>query len=297
VRAALFYAPGDVRVEEVPRPEPRGGDVLVQVQVALTDGTDLKAFRRGHPLLLGELPAPFGHEFCGVTEDGRRVVAANSDGDRANLRLLNGAYAEWLLVPEPIARVNLLPVPDGLASEVAAMIEPLACCLHGVARGGVHEGDTVAVVGTGPIGLMLCACIADAGARPVAIGRRAELAREFGAQPGDGRGADVVIEAAGTEQAWRDALALARPGGTVVLFGGLERGAAVAVDAFRLHYEELTLRGAFHHTPATVRSALVFLASGAFHWERLVTHSVTLDELPGLLGDPPADLLKAAVYP
>ena len=297
MRAALFYAPGDVRVEEVPRPEPRGGDVLVQVQVALTDGTDLKAFRRGHPLLLGELPAPFGHEFCGVTEDGRRVVAANSDGDRANLRLLNGAYAEWLLVPERIARVNLLPVPDGLASEVAAMIEPLACCLHGVARGGVHEGDTVAVVGTGPIGLMLCACIADAGARPVAIGRRAELAREFGAQPGDGRGADVVIEAAGTEQAWRDALALARPGGTVVLFGGLERGAAVAVDAFRLHYEELTLRGAFHHTPATVRSALVFLASGAFHWERLVTHSVTLDELPGLLGDPPADLLKAAVYP
>ena len=297
MRAALFYAPGDVRVEEVPRPEPRGGDVLVQVQVALTDGTDLKAFRRGHPILLGELPAPFGHEFCGVTEDGRRVVAANSDGDRANLRLLNGAYAEWLLVPEPIARVNLLPVPDGLASEVAAMIEPLACCLHGVARGGVHEGDTVAVVGTGPIGLMLCACIADAGARPVAIGRRAELAREFGAQPGDGRGADVVIEAAGTEQAWRDALALARPGGTVVLFGGLERGAAVAVDAFRLHYEELTLRGAFHHTPATVRSALVFLASGAFPWERLVTHSVTLDELPGLLGDPPADLLKAAVYP
>ena len=297
MRAARFYAPGDVRVEEVPRPEPRGGDVLVQVQVALTDGTDLKAFRRGHPILLGEPPAPFGHEFCGVTEDGRRVVAANSDGDRANLRLLNGAYAEWLLVPEPIARVNLLPVPDGLASEVAAMIEPLACCLHGVERAGVHEGDTVAVVGTGAIGLMLCACIADAGAKPVAIGRRAELAREFGAQPGDGRGADVVIEAAGTEQAWRDALALARPGGTVVFFAGLERGAAVAVDAFRLHYEELTLRGAFHHTPATVRSALVFLASGAFPRKRLVTHSVTLDELPGLLGDPPADLLKAAVYP
>ena len=297
MRAARFYAPGDVRVEDVPRPEPGDGDVLVRVEVALTDGTDLKAFRRGHPLLLGDPPAPFGHEFCGLTKDGRRVVAANSDGDRADLQLLNGAYAEWLLVPERIARINLLPVPDGLADEIAAMVEPLACCLHGIERADVQPGDTVAVVGTGPIGLMLCACVADVGGRPVAIGRRAELARGFGAQPGDGRDADVVIEAAGTEQAWRDALELVRSGGTVVFFGGLERGASVPIDAYRLHYKELTLRGAFHHCPATVRAALVFLASGAYPWERLITHRVALDQLPALLRDPPADLLKAAVYP
>src|SRR5207302_7207873 len=157
VRAARFYAPGDVRVEDVPRPEPGDGDVLVRVEVALTDGTDLKAFRRGHPLLLDDPPAPFGHEFCGLMEDGRRVVAANSDGDRADLQLLNGAYAEWLLVPERIARTNLLPVPDGLGGEIAAMVEPLACCLHGVERAGVQAEDTVAILGTGPIGLMLCA--------------------------------------------------------------------------------------------------------------------------------------------
>ena len=77
VKAALLYAPGDLRVEEVPRPEPGPGDVLVQVEVALTDGTDLKTYRRGHPLLARESPAPFGHEFCGLV-DGRRVVAANS---------------------------------------------------------------------------------------------------------------------------------------------------------------------------------------------------------------------------
>jgi len=65
----------------------------------------------------------------------------------------------------------------------------------------------------------------------------------------------------------------------------------------RLHYEELTLRGAFHHTPRAVRAALVFLASGAFSWERLITHRVSLDELPALFADPPRDLLKAAVYP
>jgi len=311
VRALIFHGPGDVRLEEVPRPEPGPGDVLVEVEVALTDGTDLKAFRRGHPVLLGEPPSPFGHEFCGIdTVSGHRVVSANSApcGECAACRrgqetlcerlypLLNGAYAELLLVPERIARVNLHRVPRGLAPEIAAMVEPLACCLHGVDRAGVEPGQTVAILGAGPIGLMLCACVADAGARPVVVGGRPErraLAPLFGSTPGDGRGADVVIEAAGTEQAWRDAVELVRPGGTVLFFGGRE----LAVDTFRLHYEELTLRGAFHHTPRTVRAALAFLASGARPWERLVTHEVSLEGVPGLLADPPPGLLKAAVRP
>jgi len=125
VRAALLYAPGDLRVEEVPRPEPAPGDVLVQVELALTDGTDLKTYRRGHPLLLTESPARFGHEFCGLV-DGRRVVAANSapcgecDGcargeQCRDLVFLSGAYAEWLVVPERIAKVNLHDVPRGVA--------------------------------------------------------------------------------------------------------------------------------------------------------------------------------------
>ena len=108
-----------------------------------------------------------------------------------------------------------------------------------------------------------------------------------------GSAADIVIEAVGTEQAWRDALELVRPGGTVVFFGGRE----LAVDTFRLHYEELTLRGSFHHTPRHVRAALAFLASGAYPWERLVTHQVGLEGVAGLFADPPADLLKAAVVP
>jgi L-iditol 2-dehydrogenase len=304
VRAVRFHGPGDVRLEDVPRPEPGPGDILVQVEVALTDGTDLKAFRRGHPLLLGDPPSPFGHEFCGVdVSTGRRVVAANSDaGERPleELDLLNGAYAEYLLVPGRIARVNLLPVPDGLAPEIAALLEPLACCLRGVARAGVRAGDTVAILGAGPIGLMLCACVADAGGRPVVVGGRPErrsLAPAFGAVPGDGRGSDVVIEAVGTIEAWREAVELVRPGGTVLFFGGLERGVTLDVETYRLHYEELTLRGSFHHTPDTVRAALVFLVKGVHPWERLITHRIRLEELPELFADPPADLLKAAVYP
>jgi L-iditol 2-dehydrogenase len=304
VRALLFHGPGDLRLEDVPRPEPGPGDVLVRVEVALTDGTDLKAFRRGHPVLLGELPSPFGHEFCGIdVETERRVVAANSAGvdeGGGELELLNGAYAEYLLVPAAIATTNLLPVPAGLASEVAALVEPLACCLRGVERAGVEQGDTVAIVGAGPIGLLLCACVVDAGGKPIVVGgrpERRELVPLFGGETGEGGGADVVIEAAGTEEAWQRAVELVRPGGTAIFFGGLERGAELSVDAFRLHYEELTLRGSFHHAPRHVRAALAFLASGARPWERLITHRVGLEGVAALFANPPRDYLKAAVIP
>ena len=214
--------------------------------------------------------------------------------------LLNGAYAELLVVPERIARTNLLPVPAGLASEVAAMAEPLACCLHGVDVAGVQRGDSVAVVGLGPIGLMLCACVADAGGFPVAVGSRDErraLAPAFGATVADPEHADVVIEAAGTVGAWEHALELVRPGGTVLGFGGLARDARVQVDPYRIHYEEVRLAGSFHHTPRHFRAALAFLASGAYPFERLVTHEVGLDGVGALFDDPPRDYLKAAVRP
>jgi L-iditol 2-dehydrogenase len=308
--AARLYGPGDLRIEDVPRPDPGPGDVLVQVEVALTDGTDLKTFRRGHPLLARESPAPFGHEFCGIV-DGRRVVAANSapcgrcDGcargeQCRELEFLAGAYADWLVVPERIADVNLHEVPPALQPEVAAMVEPLACCLRGVERAAIHAGDTVAILGAGPIGLMLSACVADAGGWPIVVGgrpERRELVDAFGAESGPGTGADVVVEAAGRDTAWIDAIELVRPGGTVVMFGGLPRDARPPIDAFRLHYEELTVRGSFHHSPATVRAALGFLASGAYPWERLVNHRVLLEDLPAVFADPPPDLLKAAVVP
>jgi L-iditol 2-dehydrogenase len=243
VRALLFYGPGDVRLEEVPRPEPGPGDVLVQVEVALTDGLDASP----PP---AELPSPFGNEFCGVdVGSGERIVAASS--------LLTGAFAEYILVPADIAEWNLLPAPASIASKVAALVQPLACCLHEVERARIEGGQTVAVVGLGPIGFMLCAAAKDAGANVVAVDdrpERRELAADFGAAPGDGRGADVVIE-------------------------------------------ELTLRGSCDHTPRAVRAALAFLASGAHPWERLVTHQVGLEEAARLIEDPPRDLLKAAVIP
>ncbi len=316
MKALIFHGPGDVRVEDVPRPEPtEDGDVLVQIEVALTDGTDLKAFRRGHPVLLGPPPSPFGHEFCGIdVATGRRVVAANSApcdscpacerGQQtlcANLfPLLNGAYAEFLLVPARIARSNLLQVPHELAPEVAAMVEPLACCLHGIGVAGVERGERVVILGAGPIGLMLAACAADAGARPTVVGGRSgrrALAPAFGSVEADPEGADVVIEAAGTAEAWLRALDLVRAGGRVLAFGGLPRDARIELDPYRVHYEEVQLRGAFHHTPRDIRAALAFLGSQAYPFERLVTHRIGLDSVAALFTDPPVDYLKAAVVP
>lgn len=315
MRALRLYGPGDLRLDEVADPVPADGDVVLRVEVALTDGTDLKAYRRGHPVLLGPPPSPFGHEVCGIdVASGRRLVAANSApcgrcdacarGHETLCErlfpLLNGAYAELLLVPEEIARRNLLPVPPGLAPEVAAMTEPLACCLHGIDVVGVERGATVAIVGLGPIGLMLCACVADAGGHPVGVGSREErraLASSFGAVAADPEGADVVIEAAGTSEAWERALELVRPGGSVLAFGGLPRDARVEIDPYRIHYEQVRLLGSFHHTPRTFRAALAFLASGAYPFERLVTHEVGLEGVAALFEDPPQGYLKAAVRP
>jgi L-iditol 2-dehydrogenase len=178
-----------------------------------------------------------------------------------------------------------------------ALVEPLACALHATA--GIDAGQTVAVLGAGPMGLLLCACLKDAGAEVLVSGGRRErraLAREFGAAgEGDAREADVVIDATGKAKGWRDAVAAVRRGGTVVFFSGLADG--IELDARRIHYDELTLRGVFHHTPQTVRAALAFLASGAYPWRALLTHELSLDELPGFFAEPPDGYLKAVVRP
>jgi L-iditol 2-dehydrogenase len=313
VRALRVHAAGDLRVDEVPPPEPDEGDVVVEVEVALTGSAERRALEIGSGSLDGS-PAPLGRELAGVdTRNGRRVVAASSApcghcplclADREALcrrpvRLV-GAFAERVLVPARIAEVNLHPVPRDLHPAVAALVDPLACCLHASERAGLAPGNLVAVLGSGPIGLMLCACVTDAGGYVAAVGGRTSrhaLAAAFGARPADPHDADVVIEAAGTAEARREALDLVQPGGTVLLVGSTEPGEPIAADAERIRREELDLRGTSGHAPRHVRAALAFLASGAYPWERLVTHEVGLDGVASLLADPPDDCLKAAVRP
>ena len=187
MRAARLHAPGDLRIEDVPKPVPGPGEVLVQIEVALTDGTDLKTYRRGHPraraLVSGAVRARVLRATSTAAASSRRTrpraaraTAARATSSAAALEFLAGAYADWLVVPERIAAVNLLDVPAGLASDVAALVEPLACCLRGVERAGVTPGDTVAILGAGPIGLMLVRVRRRRRRRPVLVGGRAGAA-------------------------------------------------------------------------------------------------------------------------
>jgi L-iditol 2-dehydrogenase len=323
--AALFYSPMDVRIEQCAIPEPGPGEVLLQVAAATTCGTDLKTYRRGHPLLFKRTPAGFGHEVAGIVaatgtgvtqfREGDAVAVANSAPCLhcfycrrkryslcEDLLLLNGAYAEYLLVPQRIVEQNLYHLPPGTSFVAAALTEPLACALHGVDASHIGAGDTVAVLGTGPLGLLLTASASLRGARVILTGRgeqRLAAGRYFGAETvidvsalsleeqceavrneTEGRrGADVVIEAIGTPETWTLAATMARPGGLVNFFGGCSSGTQVSLDTRSLHYSELTTIGVFHHTPAYFAQALDLITGHHVDVEALITQHYPLTSL------------------
>lgn len=221
---------------------------------------------------------------------------------------LNGAYAERITVPARIVAKNMLLTPDHLSDAEAALTEPLACVVHGMASMPVMAGETVIVLGAGPIGLLFVRLCSLAGARVLAVGRRTErlaLAAELGASEvfdereiasadlittlnahtEGGRGADKVIEAVGSPAVWETAIGLGRKAATISLFGGCPAGTSIALDTHRMHYEELKLVGAFHHTPKTIRDALEHISDGSVPAAKFIQHSASLSELPQVLAD------------
>ena len=321
--AAVLYGKEDVQIETVDVPEIGRGDVLVRVRAALTCGTDVKVFRRGYHARMIVPPALFGHELGGdivaMGRDvrnfkmGQRVVAANSapcgecfycrhnqENLCEDLLFNNGAYAEYIRIPERIVRKNMYEVPDHVSYQDAALVEPLACVLRGLEESGVRPGDTVAVIGLGPIGMMFVRLAkAVCNARVIAIGRRPQQlvrASRMGAdetvlncegadvvgpvhEMTDGRGADVVIEAVGLPEVWQLAIKLLRRGGVVNFFGGCPDGTALSLDTNLLHYSELTCKASFHHTPALIRKALDLVSRGYVGAKDFVNHSEPLTNL------------------
>jgi L-iditol 2-dehydrogenase len=323
MRAAVLHGREDIRIESVPIPSADPGEIIVQVGAALTCGTDLKVFRRGYHARMIVPPALFGHELAGtVVEAGKgvtdlasgdRVVALNSapcgqcyfcKRDQENLcdDLLfnNGAYAEYIRIPSRIVAKNTLRIPDHVPLEHAALTEPLACAVHGFEDSHPHPGDTVAVIGGGPLGLMILHVAALAGCEVIAIVRhdgQAEAAKALGAAhvvqtrsirqaiqmtraltPRD-RGVDIAIEAVGVPEAWQEAVELVRKGGTVNFFGGCAVGTHVTLDTNKIHYSDISLRATFHHTPAICRRALDLIASGRFQAGAFITGRAHLYEL------------------
>jgi len=271
-------------------------------------------------------PIPFGHELAGVVEEvgvgvtgfkvGDRVVALNSAPCDAcffcrhgqqnlceDLLFNNGAYAEFIRIPARIVEKNTLLVPDGVPLEYAALTEPLACVVRGLEESEARAGDTMVVIGAGPIGLMFMHAAEIAGLDVIAVVKRENqvgAAKLFGASEvvlvdgvkdvvaatraltNEGRGADVVIEAVATPTTWEWAVDMVRKGGLVNFFGGPPSGTKVKLDTNRLHYGDITLKASFHHTPATCRTAFELVTSGRFKCAEYITGRAGLDEVPAI---------------
>jgi L-iditol 2-dehydrogenase len=325
VRVARFYAPEDVRVEDAPEPSAGPGELVVRVRNCSTCGTDAKIWRSGHPDL--RPPRVLGHEVAGeVAEVGKgaggwsvgdrvQVIAAIPDGTchecrRGGMSVCpnqerigyhhDGGFAELMRVPAKVLAVDgVNRIPRGLSFAEASVVEPLSCVLNGQEQARVGDGDTVVVVGAGPIGCLHVRLARVRGAARVFLveqrRRRLEMAaglvRPDEAIEADGadtvaavreltggRGADVIIVAAASGQAQEDGLRMAARRGRVSFFGGLPKDRpTITLDANIVHYREVGIVGANGSSPPHNQQALELIAAGAVPVADLITHRLPLE--------------------
>lgn len=306
-------------------PEPGSEELLLRVDAATTCGTDVKVYGRGsHPTML-TLPAPFGHEVTGTVvragvnarrSEGDALVVANSAPcgkcqpcrhKRENLCrelvYLNGAFADYMLIPAVVARSSVHARPPGLEPVVAAMAEPLACAVHCLERclgawSGPPTEARALVIGCGPLGLMLIDLFHSVRTHVCAIDphpRRLEAATTFGAaEAKQGRAGenadsqpeepfDFAIDATGNPAGWHHAVSSLAPGGVAALFGGCRPGTTLQIDAERVHYQEQSLLGVYHYRPVSFRAALDRLVGAPERYGRLIERELPLDRLTDAL--------------
>ncbi len=320
MKAAVYHGPGDLRVEQMARPEVRPGGALLQVSYCGLCGTDVKTYRRDHHMF--PPPCVLGHEVvgrivemqnpspsvsvkegdlvavapyvpcfvCPLCARGRHELCRNKDW-------IEGGFAEYVSVPAGVLEKGTFGIPNGLHPKTAALAEPLACCLNAVTDSRVRMGDTVLIMGAGPMGLLMLEACKAAGAARLLVSEldecRRSQAERHGALAVDpeqtdvvawaddatgGSGVDVVFVCVGSAQAVEQGMAAAGPGGAVNVFGGLAGGAMISVDAKRVHYDEVTLAGSFGFAPEHFRVALGMLATGRVDVQGIITHEFGLDD-------------------
>ncbi len=318
MRAYYLVRPGVIEVRETAIPQPSYGEVVLKIAASLTCGTDLKAFLRGHPMI--PMPGVFGHEFSGTIERRGKGVRGFKEGDDVmavhsapclecrycvkklyhlceNImdRKVLGAFAEYILLPEPIVKQNLFHKPPHLSFEEAAFLEPLSCVVHGMSGLPIRKGDTILIIGAGPIGLLHLLMAKSMGADVMVTGLeedRLQKALLLGAnmvttpselsaaveQFTNGLGVDFVFECTGQRDVWEHSVDYLRRGGTVILFGGCKKGTKATYDTYRLHYDEITLKGVFHFTPRDVRKAYEYL-NASLKVSPLISHRYPFKDL------------------
>ena len=327
MKAIVYYAPGDIRVEEIAKPTCPGDGLLVKVDACAVCGTDLKSLLSGNPRI--KAPLVMGHEFTGLVEDigtnapgdfqrGDRVVMATSVScgecfyckkgfrnlcsDLAPMGFTYpGGMAEWTTIPERALRNgHAVKVPLTVKPEHAALAEPISCAVNAVDQCNVKPGNTVLVMGAGPMGLLNALVARAAGASKILLSElndsRLRQAEQFGLDvlinpakediaerikaETDGMGADVVIVAAPAAEPQEQALSLVRKQGTVCLFASLPVGkSSLTIDSRILHYGEIRLIGTSDSTPEHVRRAVEYLAADSLPAEKIASHLLPLEKI------------------
>jgi L-iditol 2-dehydrogenase len=344
--ANILVKPGRIELSEIKTPEPSSGEILVKIKVALTCGTDLKAFLRAHPLI--PMPGVFGHEFSGVVAEVGKGVRRFKEGDAVmavhtapcltcsfcRRRLYNlcekimhtkalGAFAEYIILPSHVVRQNVFHKPAHLSFEEAAFLEPLSCVVHSVETLRITKGNSVLIIGAGPIGLLHLLLLKRKNAKVAVTDikkERLNMAKRLGADfivtinpPAppfskggrggifksgveglsgkqvwedsqmekftNGIGFDYVFECTGIPDVWEASVNYARRGGAVILFGGCKSGTKVTYDTGKIHYDEITLKGVFHYTPADVKKAYHLLSEGKLGVSKLISGRYPLNKL------------------
>ncbi|MCL2119478.1 MAG: alcohol dehydrogenase catalytic domain-containing protein [Planctomycetaceae bacterium] len=327
MQAIVYHAPGDIRVDEIPKPVCGPGELLVRVDACAVCGTDLKSRQHGNPRI--KAPLVMGHEFTGVIETvspdavggflpGDRIVMATSVSCgqcyycRRNWRNLceslapmgfsyPGGMAEYVAIPALALQgghvIKVLPHVD---AKCAALAEPVSCAVNSVRQCDIQQGDTVLVMGAGPMGLLNALVARAAGASTILLSEPNPLRRKQAAQfdldrildpetddmtqiirdATDGRGADVVIVAAPAVAPQEQAISLVRRHGTVCLFASLPVGNnMLTIDSRTLHYGEIRMIGSSDSTPEHVREAVTMIASQQIPAERIASHCLPLNQI------------------
>ena len=325
MKAAVLEELEKLVVKEVDTPEIGPDEALVKVHACAVCGSDIRIFHHGNNRV--KPPAILGHESAGeIVYVGERV-AGFSPGDRVALGAdvpcgecaackagygnnckinyamgyqFQGSFAEY--VPLNRFMLNYGPVhkiPDSMSWEEAALAEPLACVLNAAEFAGIAKGDTVVIMGAGPIGCMIIPVARMNGAAKIIVINRSpgrlEFAKRIGADvvicsseedqiarvlsETGGLGADVIFTANPSPQSHIDALEMARNRGRVNLFGGLPAGTKVEVETNLIHYKELMVTGAHGSVPRHHRQAIELIASGRIGVSGFVSHSFPLGEI------------------
>jgi L-iditol 2-dehydrogenase len=325
MKAAILHAPNDMKLGMAADPVTEPGDLVLRVKAATICGTDIRVLR-GRKTAGIRYPSIIGHEFSGevVATDGPSqfrigqrvgVCPAIPCGHcpqclrgRENLcpdlqaigYEIDGAFAEYIRIPARAVELgNVHVLPDHVSHAEAAMVEPLACVLNGQNKVSLRQGDTVVILGSGPIGTLHVKLARLRGASRVIVSEpnaaRRAAALEAGADAvtdpmaGDlrtailsetrGLGADVVICAIGIPALASQAVGLAAKGGRVSLFAGFSKGEMGNLDVNAIHYEELRLTGAFGLSRKDYEDALHMVGDGRIDLRSMVTHSYGLDAL------------------